>query len=154
MDTQNNFSGTFIPDSLEKKYKNCAKEFSWQWFFPAKTLTFIPLTKEERRYYIHETQIQRAIRYAGNKACISKRVSSHTFRHSYATHLLQANYDIRTIQKLLGHNDVRTTMIYTHTIKKKEQKEIKSPLDFYHDCIIIIMKYIFKKFDLYGTIGN
>jgi site-specific recombinase XerD len=102
----------------------------WQWFFPAKTLTYVPQADEYRRYYLHETHVQKAIKAAVKKAGILKRVTAHTFRHSFATHLLQADYDIRTIQELLGHSDVRTTMIYTHTIRKPAQKEVRSPLDF------------------------
>ena len=129
-DLDSGYAGAFMIGLLEKKYKNSAKELIWQWFFPAKTLTFVPDVKEYRRYYLHETHVQKAIRRAVLKSKLLKRVSAHTFRHSFATHLLQANYDIRTIQELLGHSDVRTTMIYTHTIKSLTVKEAKSPLDF------------------------
>lgn len=129
-DLRAGYDGVFLPDSLEKKYKNAPKEFIWQWFFPAKELTHVPKDSENRRYHIHETSLQKALRSAVIKAKIPKRVTSHTFRHCFASHLLQANYDIRTIQELLGHSDVRTTMIYTHTVKSVTLKEAKSPLDF------------------------
>jgi site-specific recombinase XerD len=115
---------------LEKKYKNAARQFVWQWLFPAKRLTREEDTGEMRRYHLHETHVQKAIRRAVDEAGICKRATAHTFRHSYASHLLQNNYDIRTIQELLGHSDVRTTMIYTHTVKSITQKEACSPLDF------------------------
>ncbi len=129
-DLDEGYAGAFMFDLIEKKYKNCAREFVWQWFFPAKILTFVPDTSEFRRYHLHERHVQKAIKRAVNKAKICKRATAHTFRHSFASHLLQANYDIRTIQELLGHSDVRTTMIYTHTVKSQTIKEAKSPLDF------------------------
>lgn len=124
------YAGVFLEDSLEKKYPAAAKDFIWQWFFPQKELTPIPGTTEQRRYHLHESQVQEALKHAARLAKLTKRVKSHTFRHSFATHLLQANYDIRTIQTMLGHTDVRTTMIYTHCIPSKTAKEAKSPLDF------------------------
>jgi len=129
-DLDRDYDGVFLVNALEEKYKNAARELIWQWFFPAKTLTFVPDTKEYRRYHLHETHVQKAIRRAVRKAKICKRATAHTFRHSFASHLLQANYDIRTIQELLGHSDVKTTMIYTHTLRSRTIKEAKSPLDF------------------------
>lgn len=129
-DCRDGYDGVFLYGLLEKKYKNAARELVWQWFFPAKGLTEVPKNKERRRYHVHETSLQKALRKAVKKAQIPKRVTSHTFRHSFASHLLLANYDIRTIQELLGHSDVRTTMIYTHTVKSLTLKERKSPLDF------------------------
>lgn len=124
------YAGVFLDDALEKKYRNAARDFIWQWFFPQQTLTLLQERKELRRYHLTDKDVQEPLFRAVRKARLTKRVTSHTFRHSFATHLLQANYDIRTIQTLLGHADVRTTMIYTHCVPSKTLKELKSPLDF------------------------
>jgi integron integrase len=129
-DLARDYDGVFLVNALEKKYKNAAKDFIWQWFFPAKQMTYVEKTREHRRYHLHETHVQKQVQQAVRKASVPKRASCHTFRHSFASHLLQANYDIRTIQELLGHSDVKTTMIYTHTIKSQTIKDAKSPLDF------------------------
>jgi len=128
-DLEEGIGGAFMFDAFEKKYKNAGQEFPWQWFFPAKDLTWVPETGEYRRAHLHERYVQKAIKTAVNRVQLSKRATAHTFRHSFASHLLQANYDIRTIQELLGHSDIRTTMIYTHTVKSRTIKETKSPLD-------------------------
>ncbi len=124
------FAGVFLDDQLEKKYPRAAKELVWQWFLPQESLTFIDQTKESRRYHLHDSRVQDALSEAVRKAKLTKRVTSHTFRHTYATHMLQAGYDLRTIQTLLGHADIRTTMVYLHCIPSKPEKEVKSPLDF------------------------
>lgn len=129
-DLAKNYAGVFLVNALERKYKNGAREFIWQWLFPAKQLTREEGTGEMRRYHLHPSHVQKAIRAAVDEAGVCKRATAHTFRHSYASHLLQNNFDIRTIQELLGHGDVRTTMIYTHTVKSVSRKEAQSPLDF------------------------
>lgn len=129
-DLERGYGGVFLVNAINRKYKNASREFIWQWLFPARQLTKDKESGKRKRYHLHSTHVQKALRRAVQKAYLTKRVTAHTFRHSFASHLLQNNYDIRTIQELLGHGDVRTTMIYTHTVKSMTSKEAKSPLDF------------------------
>jgi site-specific recombinase XerD len=123
-----NYAGEFLLNSPERKPPKAAKQFIRQWFFPAKRLTRVPETGEYRRHYLHETQVQKATKDAVERARIPKRASAHTFRHSFTSHLLQAHYDIRTIQELLEHSDFKTIMIYKHTVKSMIIKESRSAL--------------------------
>ena len=129
-DLEDGFDGVFMPRAIDRKWKNAPREFHWQWLFAARLLTLMPEEGIRLRYHLHESHLQKAIKAAVRKSGITKRATAHTFRHSFASHLLQANYDIRTIQEMLGHSDVRTTMIYTHTVKSRTLKERRSPLDF------------------------
>ncbi len=128
LDQKENVPGVFIPFSIEKKYPDVGKELGWYFIFPGKSLSKDPMTGIIRRHHVHESNIQRAVKKAVNKAGIHKHAGCHTFRHSFATHLLEHGYDIRSVQELLGHKDVRTTMIYTH-VMQKGPLAVKSPLD-------------------------
>lgn len=117
-----------LPDALGRKFPNAGREIAWQWVFPA-TRTYVDAaTGQRRRHHLHESVLQRAVKSAVARAGLTKRASCHTLRHSFATHLLEAGYDIRTIQELLGHRDVSTTMIYTHVLNKGG-RGVRSPLD-------------------------
>jgi integron integrase len=127
-DLEQGYGSVYLPFALERKYPNAEREWSWQYVFPAERLSQDPRTGITRRHHLHESGLQRAIKQAVQKTGIPKRVSCHTFRHSFATHLLQNGYDIRTAQELLGHKDVKTTMIYTHVLNKGG-RGVRSPLD-------------------------
>lgn len=121
------FNGVWMPDALAKKYPSANKELGWQYLLPASTLSLEPRASNIRRHHIHETVVNKIIRRARHQAGISKEVTSHTLRHSFATHLLQAGADIRTVQEQLGHADVKTTEIYTHVLQRGV-RGVQSPL--------------------------
>ena len=127
-DLENGFGRVHLPTALAKKYKNAAKQLGWQYVFPAGKIAEDPRSGRLQRHHLDTSTLNKALRRAVLEVGITKRVSSHTLRHSFATHLLEAGNDIRTIQELLGHNDVSTTMIYTHVLNKGGQG-VKSPLD-------------------------
>jgi integron integrase len=122
------YGGVELPFALAEKYPNAQTDWGWQYVFPAARPTSDPRTGARRRHHLHETSVQRAIRLAARRVGILKPVGPHTMRHCFATHLLERGYDIRTVQQLMGHADVRTTQIYTH-VMKKGAGAVKSPLD-------------------------
>lgn len=129
-DLEAGYGNVYLPYALERKYPNAAKEWGWQYVFPADTLSIDPRSGVLRRHHVHETTLQKAVRQAVKQSGIVKKVGCHTLRHSFATHLLMDGTDIRSIQELLGHEDVSTTMIYTHVLREQGVQRIKSPLNF------------------------
>lgn len=122
------YGSVWLPDALAKKYPNADRDWAWQYVFPATTLSVDLRSGETRRHHLSESSIQKAVKKAVKKVGINKPVSCHTFRHSFATHLLESGYDIRTVQELMGHKDVSTTMIYTHVLNRNKLG-VRSPLD-------------------------
>ena len=130
-DHKDGYGSVYLPRALSRKYPHAAREWIWQYVFPAPNLSRDPRSGTIRRHHLHPSSLRRAVRVAARKAGVDKHVTPHIFRHSFATHLLENGYDIRTVQELLGHSDVSTTMIYTHVLNKGG-KGVRSPLD--EDC--------------------
>lgn len=127
-DLEKGFGSVYMPGALGKKYPSAAKEYRWQFAFPGKNLSRNPRGSEIRRHHALESGLQKAVKAAVDKAGIVKRATSHTFRHSFATHLLESGVNIRVVQELMGHADVKTTEIYTH-VMEKDISAVSSPLD-------------------------
>jgi integron integrase len=127
-DRRAGFGSVWLPNAIARKFPNADIEWRWQWVFPATARYVDEDARTERRHHLHESVVQRAVRAAATRAGLSKRVTCHTFRHSFATHLLERGNDIRTVQELLGHRDVSTTMIYTHVLRHGPLG-VRSPLD-------------------------
>lgn len=127
-DLDQGYGSVYLPFALERKYPHADRAWIWQFVFPSPGYSRDPRSGVVRRHHLHETGVQRSLKQAVRGAGINKRVGCHTFRHSFATHLLEDGYDIRTVQELLGHKDVKTTMIYTHVLNRGG-KGVRSPLD-------------------------
>ena len=127
-DLEAGFGNVYLPFALERKYPAAGREWHWQYVFPAAKRSIDPRSDVERRHHVSDQAVQRAVRQAARDANLTKPVTPHTLRHSFATHLLQSGYDIRTVQELLGHKDVQTTMIYTHVLNRGG-RGVVSPLD-------------------------
>ena len=130
-DIKEGLGSVWLPDALERKYPNCGKDIQWQYLFPANKISVDPRSGIKRRHHLMESSLQKAVRLASKRASINKRVGCHTFRHCFATHLLENGANNRQVQKLLGHSDLKTTEIYLHVMDTK--LNVKSPLDCLYD---------------------
>jgi integrase len=134
-DLAGGFGAVWLPNALRRKYRNAERELGWQYLFPAKSLSVDPREKGERikrRHHVHVSSLEKSVKAAVRKSGLTKQITPHTFRHSFATHLLETGHNIKTVQDLLGHKDIRTTMIYLH-VMEGGTTDVRSPLDLLDD---------------------